>query len=124
MKCDALAISFCHTRMSLSGIHDFNESEPGFPLGIAAGMTICECIKCELPTRTTGHRYYVCINNEGYAVSLELRKIYEALPDPDAERHGQLRIIDESGEDYLYPAYHFVSITLSQELKQALKLAA
>lgn len=75
-------------------------------------------------TRSAGRHYYVCINNEGYAVSLELRKIYEALPDPDAERHGQLRIIDESGEDYLYPADHFVTITLSQAVRQALKLAA
>jgi hypothetical protein len=75
-------------------------------------------------TRTTGHWYYVCVNNDGYAVSLELRKIYEALPDPDAKRHGQLRIIDESGEDYLYPAKCFVSITLSPAIRQALKLAA
>ena len=70
------------------------------------------------------HRYYVCINNDGYAASLELRKIYEALPDPVAERHGQVRIIDESGEDYLFPADYFVAITLSQAIKQALKLAA
>ncbi len=75
-------------------------------------------------TRTTRHRYYVCINNEGYTVSLELRKIYEALPDPVAERHEQLRIIDESGEDYLYPAECFVVISLSQAVRQALKLAA
>ena len=73
---------------------------------------------------TKSHRYYVCINNDGYTVSLELRKIYEALPDPIAERHGQVRIIDESGEDYLYPADFFVAITLSQAVRQALKVAA
>jgi hypothetical protein len=73
---------------------------------------------------TKRHRYYICTNNDGYAVSLELRKIYEALPDPDAERHGQVRIIDESNDDYLYPAGCFVEITLSQAIKQALKLAA
>ncbi|MBT0654321.1 hypothetical protein [Geomobilimonas luticola] len=69
-------------------------------------------------------QYYICIDNAGYAVSLELRKIYESLPDPDAERHGQVRIIDESGDDYLYPAACFVAITLSSAVRQALKLAA
>ena len=69
-------------------------------------------------------QYYICIDNAGYAVSLELRKIYEALPDPDAGHHGQVRIIDESGDDYLYPANRFVAITLSSAVRQALKLAA
>ena len=73
--------------------------------------------------RQTGH-YFICINNEGYQVSLERRKIYEARPDALAEKLGQLRIIDESGEDYLYPADYFVDIALPLPVRQALKLAA
>ena len=45
----------------------------------------------------------ICLDNSGYEVSLERRKIYVAIPDPRAERLGQIRIVDESGEDYLYP---------------------
>jgi hypothetical protein len=46
-------------------------------------------------------RFAVCLRNEGYEVSLEKRKIYEVLPDLEAERHDQIRVVDESGEDYL-----------------------
>jgi hypothetical protein len=69
-------------------------------------------------------KYFVCVNNEGYAASLETRKIYRVLPDALAERHGMVRVIDESGEDYLYPAACFVAISLSPVVRQALKLAA
>jgi hypothetical protein len=48
-------------------------------------------------------RFLICVDNKGYTVSLEKRKIYLALPDTDALKHGQVRVIDESGEDYLYP---------------------
>ena len=48
--------------------------------------------------------YVICINNEGYEVSLELRKLYEIVEDPTASEHDQLRVIDESGDDYLYPS--------------------
>jgi len=66
----------------------------------------------------------ICIGNEGYPVSLEKRKIYVALRDPVAEKHGQLRIIDESGEDYLYPKTFFRTITLPQSVKRAVLAAA
>jgi hypothetical protein len=66
----------------------------------------------------------VCINNEGYAVSLEKRKIYLALRDEQAEKRGLLRIIDESGEDYLYPKTFFRSIALPQSIKKAVLAAA
>jgi hypothetical protein len=46
-------------------------------------------------------KFVVCLKNKGYEVSLEPRKIYQVLPDPDAARHRQLRVIDESGDDYL-----------------------
>jgi hypothetical protein len=65
----------------------------------------------------------VCVDNEGYAVSLEKRKIYVAVPDPAAEKHGMRRIIDESGEDYLYPRALFRSIALPQAVKRAVLAA-
>src|SRR5713226_9749666 len=55
-------------------------------------------------------RFVVCIENSGYPVSLELHKIYRAVPDQDATREGDLRIVDESGEDYLYPAEWFAAV--------------
>ena len=58
------------------------------------------------------HEFAICINNCGYEVSLETRKLYEVLDDSDAEKHHQIRVIDESGEDYLYPASLFDRITL------------
>jgi hypothetical protein len=53
--------------------------------------------------RTSPKQLFVCIDNDGYLASLEKRKIYVALRDTDAEKHGLLRIVDQSGDDYLYP---------------------
>jgi hypothetical protein len=61
----------------------------------------------------------ICLDNDGYPASLERRKIYLALPDPEARKKGMLRIVDESGEDYLYPKSAFRAITLSQALTRA-----
>jgi hypothetical protein len=61
----------------------------------------------------------VCVGNEGYLASLEKRKIYVVLHDSAAEKLGLLRIIDESGEDYLYPKAYFRSIALPQAVKRA-----
>ena len=69
-------------------------------------------------------RFVVCVRNTGYPASLELRKIYQALRDPDAEAHGLVRVIDESGEDYLYPGKFFVALDLPQPLQNALRRAA
>jgi len=66
----------------------------------------------------------VCIENEGYAASLETRKIYLSIPDAEAQQHGLLRIIDESGEDYLYPKTFFRPIELPQPVKRALLASA
>jgi hypothetical protein len=66
-----------------------------------------------------GRRLVVCVNNEDYPVSLELRKIYVALPDRTASQHGMIRVIDESGEDYLFPEEFFVAIELPQPVKRA-----
>ena len=59
-------------------------------------------------------QFAVCIKNEGYVASLEVRKIYQVIADPQAHRHYLIRIIDESGEDYLYPQEYFVPIELPQ----------
>jgi hypothetical protein len=69
-------------------------------------------------------QFVVCVRNEGYSASLEKRKIYLALRDPAAEKHDQLRIIDESGDDYLYPKAFFRSIALPQSVKKAVLTAA
>ena len=63
------------------------------------------------------NKFLLCIKNKGYEASLELRKLYENIPDKEAERHEQVRIIDESGEDYLYPAVYFAPIRLLTETK-------
>ena len=60
----------------------------------------------------TKHEFVVCIDNHGYEASLEMRKLYEIIEDTDADKHGQLRVIDEFGEDYLYSATHFNRILL------------
>jgi hypothetical protein len=62
------------------------------------------------------HHFVICTDNSGYEASLELRKLYEVLSDPDAEKHGQLRVIDESGDDYLYPKSFFVGLDLPQQV--------
>ena len=69
-------------------------------------------------------RFVVCIDNSDYPASLEVRKIYEVLPDVTAADLDQLRIIDESGEDYLYPLSRFIEITLSKPAIAALSSAA
>ena len=69
---------------------------------------------------TPRRRLMLCLRNDGYEVSLERRKIYAALPDQDAEKHGQVRVIDESGEDYLYPARYFAAIELPQAVRRAM----
>lgn len=69
-------------------------------------------------------QFVVCIENDGYAASLERRKIYVTVPDPDADKHGLLRVVDESGDDYLYPKNFFRPIELPQGLKKAILAAA
>ena len=62
------------------------------------------------------HEFVVCVDNHGYEVSLEMRKLYEIVVDVDAEKHGQIRVIDESGEDYLYQAAAFDRISLPDNI--------
>ncbi len=69
-------------------------------------------------------KFVICIDNSDYPASLEKRKIYEVLPDKDAEKIEHVRIIDESGEDYLYPASCFIDANLSKETRDAVSKAA
>ncbi len=68
--------------------------------------------------------FVVCIENKDYPVSLELRKIYQVIPDARAAEHQHTRVIDESGEDYLYPADCFVPIEVPQAVEKVFALAA
>jgi hypothetical protein len=68
--------------------------------------------------------YMICVNNRGYEASLEIRKIYEVITDKTAAQHHQLRVIDESGEDYLYPENYFSPVRLPSETKEKLEPTA
>ena len=65
----------------------------------------------------TQTRFAICVQNEG-SDDLELRKVYQVLPDESAAQEGYIRVIDESGEDYLYPATLFVFVELTDEAER------
>lgn len=69
-------------------------------------------------------KFVICIDSSDYPASLEIRKIYEAVPDTNAAQIGQIRVIDESGEDYLFPEACFIDANLSKEILAALVKAA
>jgi hypothetical protein len=69
-------------------------------------------------------QYVVCVQNHGYVASLELRKIYQVIPDKVAAKSGLLRVIDESGEDYLYPTDFFVPIKLPRTVEKAVQMVS
>jgi hypothetical protein len=71
-------------------------------------------------SKKTEMEFVVCLKNEGYEASLELHKIYRVLPDPGAEKDDDIRIIDESGEDYLFPKEWFVSIEVPEAVEASL----
>jgi hypothetical protein len=66
-------------------------------------------------------RFAVCVSNEGYAASLMPRRLYEVLPDREAFQKGLLRVIDDSGEDYLFPASMFEEIDLPKLIQDKLR---
>lgn len=70
------------------------------------------------------NRFVICIRNDEYPASLETRKIYVAIPDADAEKHHQMRVVDESGEDYLYPEEYFIPIELPKAAEEVFVKAA
>lgn len=63
--------------------------------------------------------FAVCVDNAGYPASLELHKVYRVLPDEEAESEGDPRVVDESGEDYLYPAERFVRVKLPEAVEKS-----
>jgi hypothetical protein len=68
--------------------------------------------------------FAVCLRNAGFAASLEVRRLYAVVEDPDAEGNNLIRVIDESGEDYVYPARLFQRLSLPSEIQRALRLAS
>ncbi|TMQ62756.1 MAG: hypothetical protein E6K79_11910 [Candidatus Eisenbacteria bacterium] len=74
--------------------------------------------------RENGTQYVICISNRGYRASLVVRRIYRMKPDPKAMKHGLLRVVDESGEDYLYPEKLFVTIALPRGAGRAFRAAS
>ena len=72
----------------------------------------------------TSLKFAVCINDDEYPASLQLHKIYRVLPDEDAASDGDLRVIDESGEDYLFPSEWFVAILVPEAVERSLLKAA
>ncbi len=78
-------------------------------------------IKSMTIRKQSSRRFAVCVDNSEYPASLEIHKLYRVLSDKDAEREGDLRIVDESGEDYLYPADYFVLVEFPADTARALK---
>jgi hypothetical protein len=75
-------------------------------------------------TKLAISRFVICVENKGYKASLEKRKVYISVPDAKALKHGHIRVVDESGEDYLYPKSLFLPITVSASLRKAILKAA
>lgn len=75
-------------------------------------------------TKLAISRFVICVENKGYKASLEKRKVYISVPDAKALKHGHIRVVDESGEDYLYPKSLFLPITVSASLRKAIIKAA
>lgn len=73
---------------------------------------------------TVKQEFVICINNQDYPASLQLWKVYRVLPDEKGARHKMIRVIDESGEDYLFSANNFVSVQLPQAVESAMLAVA
>lgn len=87
------------------------------PTGSARKTTRSSDLSTEMKSET---QFAVCISNKGYAASLEVRKIYRLIPDRAGAKHGLVRIIDEMGEDYLFPEEYFVPLRLPQAAERAM----
>jgi hypothetical protein len=75
-----------------------------------------------MPAKNKG--FAVCLRNGGFGASLEVRKLYPFINDPDAEANNLIRVVDESGEDYLYPARLFRKLALPGDVQRALRIAS
>ena len=94
------------------------ETRPRKPVSVANAPAASE--RARAPKR----HFAICIRNEDYPASLELRKLYVVLEDPFAAEHQMIRIIDESGEDYLFPDSYFVRVQLPTGIERALRKIA
>lgn len=74
-------------------------------------------------SRRSSPQFVVCIRNDGYPEALELRKLYRRLPDAEADKVAHVRVIDGSGEDYLYPREFFAPVRVGEQIKRALSEA-
>jgi hypothetical protein len=74
--------------------------------------------------KRTQPSFAICVRNKGYAAALELRKLYQVVADETAAKLHQIRVIDESGEDYLYPQEYFVPVQLPQSAERAVRRAS
>ena len=95
-------------------------STPRKSTGTKRTASVARNTKSRSSSGDARRRFVVCVSNDGYAASLEVRKIYTALRDAAADKVGMLRVIDESGEDYLYPREQFSEIALPPGLARAL----
>ena len=77
-------------------------------------------VKTDSPSHVRGSSYVLCVCNDGYPASLERRKLYRRIRDRRSEQHGLIRIIDESGEDYLYPTRYFAPLLVPQRVRRLL----
>jgi len=90
---------------------------------VLAGRNLSEnisWIKFMKTNQSTTLQFAICVENSEYPASLELLKVYQVIPDKEAEQTNDLRVIDESGEDYLFPADYFVLINLPTDAAQTL----
>jgi len=91
----------------------------------AAASSLPARVRAAKPSRIERSAHYaVCVRNDDYPASLELRKLYAVLNDPFADEHGLIRVVDESGEDYLYPDSYFVRVQLPSAVEQVLQKIA
>ena len=76
-----------------------------------------------MKTKNTEPRFAICINNSAYPDDLKVRTVYQVLPDESAARSNYIRVVDETGEDYLYPAEYFIFIDVPPDAAKALVTA-
>lgn len=76
------------------------------------------------PEESVTGRFAVCVRNDDYPASLEPRKLYPVLEDDFGNEHGMIRVVDESGEDYLFPSEYFVRVSLPQAVERRLRKIA
>lgn len=91
---------------------------------IATGQSIRELNRKMKHLLSSRKNWVVCVKNKGYQAALERRKIYQVINDNQALSHGLIRVVDESGQSYLYPRQYFAPIKLPHPLEKALALAA